>query len=116
MRVYLTRVERSKTNETETVVYYNNLYVTFGQVVGKTTSGQFAIYVWSAIEIDPATGLEKIYDMNSIATLGDNIGSPVGEINDNQIGEINNNQNFFGRVIAKVSEVVPTSPGNEITI
>ena len=108
MRVYLTRVERSKTNETETVVYYNNLYVTFGQVVGKTTSGQFAIYVWSAIEIDPATGLERIYDMSSIATLGDNIGSPVGEIDDDQ--------NFFGAVIAKVSEVVPTSPGNEITI
>jgi len=108
MRAYLTRVERFLTVMGQPEIYYNNLYTTFGQVVGRTDDGLYGIYSWSAIEIDPRTGLERVYDMNSIATTGGNNGKAVGEINDTL--------NFFGGVIAKVSEVVPTSPGNEITI
>ena len=109
---YLTRVERSIPDGMGgSIIYYNNLYTYLGglnRIVGRTDDNQYAIYEWYAVEIDPQTGSEIVYSADSIATTGPTTGDPVGFIDDTQ--------NFFGGVIAKVSLVVTTSPGSEVTV
>lgn len=108
MRIYLTRVVRSIVIEGVTTPLYNNLYVVFGQVTGRVIDENFAIYAWSVIEVDPRTGLEKEYSMNSLATTGDNVGEELGPIEETAL------LSFFDGVVAKMSEIVTTSPGTEI--
>jgi hypothetical protein len=111
MRTFLTRTERQISNEMGGfITYYNNLYYVDGSAIvqGRTEDGMYAIYSWQAIEIDPRTKLFFIYDQSTLIEDGDDAGQPVGMIDDAT--------NFFDGVRTKVSLIVPTSPGSEVTI
>ncbi len=111
MRTFLTRTERSIPDGMGgDITYYNNLYYVDGSAIvqGRTEDGMYAIYSWQAIEVDPRTKLERIYDQSVLIEDGVDANQPLGMIDDNV--------SFFGGVIDKVSLIVPTSPGAEVTV
>lgn len=102
-----------------TVNANNNLYATNIRILQRTDDGQFPVYEWVAVEVNPRTpdfdengdpipltGLQKIYTQDSIATIGAGAGSPVGVVDDSM--------NLFGGITTKVSQIVETTPGDEI--
>jgi hypothetical protein len=111
MNTYLTRTEREISDGMGGfITYYNNLYYVDGSAIvqGKTEDGMYAIYSWQAIEIDPRTGLSRQYDQTTLIEEGEDAGQPLGLIDDAT--------NFFSGVNTKVSLIVPTSPGSEVTV
>ena len=107
---YLTRTERQISDGMGGfITYYNNLYYVDGSatVQGRTADGMYAIYSWQALEIDPRTGLSRQYDQSTLIEEGEDSGQPLGLIDDTV--------SFFGGVIDKVSLIVETSPGTEVT-
>lgn len=106
MNEFLTRTERQISDGMGGfITYYNNLYFVPGnsQVVGRTEDGMYWIYTWQALEVDPRTGLSRVY---SDSTLTD-AGEPLGLIDDST--------SFSAGIISRVGEIVPTSPGSEVT-
>ena len=103
-----------------TISVNNNLYVTDFNILQRTDDGQYPVYEFWAAEVNPRTadidhitgdpilytGLQKLYDNNSLATTGAGAGSAVGNVNDSM--------NLFTGVKDKVSLIVPTTPGDEI--
>jgi hypothetical protein len=89
------------------IQYYNNIYGLQGAVIGRTDDGMYAIYDWVALEVDPRTGLDSIYNQDTLALIGPTTGEPLGLIDDS-IG-------YYSGIITKVSLVVETSPGSEVT-
>lgn len=111
MNTYLTRTERQVSDGMGGfITYYNNLYYINGSgvVQGRTEDGMYAIYSWQAVEIDPRTGLSRTYLPSTIIEEGVDAGQSLGVIDDNT--------SLWAGIISKVSLIVPTSPGTEVTV
>lgn len=113
MNTYLTRTVRQLPDGMgDFITYYNNLYYVDGSAIvqgrsGPPNDGQYAIFSWQALEVDPRTGLSRQYDQTTLIEEGEDAGQPLGLIDDAS--------NFFAGVMAKVGLIVETSPGSEVT-